>query len=329
MTQEFNIPGYTLHRALGRGNTSLVRLATDREGREVAIKIPHEETLKVQEAAERFGNEVRLTMKFRHPNVVHGFAGTPFGPQAFLAITYYPDGALNELLLRIPGKTLPLPAAMRVLADVASALAYIHHLGAVHQDVKTHNVYVNKEGRAALGDLGNTYFTSQGGRVSGSPYYMAPEIYHGESSSSASDVYSLGILMYELLTGDRPYTGSTYEELMISHLTRFPAPLIHLNPKVERSVSRLAELSLAKRPHERPTADAIRRALLTALGEKAEDEIYEEDRPQQQATAPVKNVGRHGNAGWRPPPKPIEAPPATPVKKEEEKRGWNPFKRKK
>lgn len=326
MTQEpvdRTISGYTLHRVLGRGNTSLVRLATDREGRQVALKIPHEETLRVQEAAERFGNEVRLTMKFRHPHVVHGYAGTPFGPQAYLAITYYPDGALNELLSRLPGRTLPLPAALRVLADISSALAYLHHLGAVHQDVKTQNVYVDEDGRAALGDLGNTYFTSQGGKVSGSPYYMAPEIYHGESSSSASDVYSMGVLMYELLSGDRPFQGTTYEELMVSHLTRFPQPLAHLNPQVERSVSRLAELSLAKRPTERPTADAIRRALIVALGELPEDEIYEEEHRKATVDVP-KNMGRHGNSGQRPLPRSTE-----PAPKVEEKRSWNPFKRKK
>lgn len=327
------IPGYTLQRILGRGNTSLVRMAIDPEGREVAVKIPHEETLRTQDAAERFGNEVRLTMKFRHPHIVHGYDGTAFGPRAFLAITYFPDGALNELLLRQPGKTLPVEGAMRVLADIASALAYIHHQGAVHQDVKTHNVYVSRDGRAALGDLGNTYFVSQGGKVSGSPYYMAPEIYHGESSSSASDVYSLGILMYELLHGDRPFQGNTYEELMVSHLTRFPSALAHLNPRVDRRVSRLAELALAKRPHERPTADAIRRALITSLGEKPEDEHYddEEDDKKDDPTPPQK-MGRHGNAGLKPKPKPLPSEqPAepTPTSRPEDKRGWNPFKRKK
>jgi serine/threonine protein kinase len=321
-----SIPGYTLLQALGRGNTSLVRLGRGADGREVALKIPLAETLAVHDAAERFGNEVRLTLQFRHPHLVPGYAGTPFGPLSFLAIRYYPEGALNEHLGRQPGRMLPLDASMRLLADIASALTYLHHLGAVHQDVKTQNVYVS-EGRAALGDLGNTYFTSQGGKVSGSPYYMAPEIYHGEGSSGASDVYSLGIMMYELLCGQRPFVGNTYEELMVAHMTRFPQPLIHLNPQVARNVSRLAELALAKRPHDRPTADAIRRALLTAMGETPQDENFhelEEAPPVQEAG---RRAGRHGMATARAPLQPTPSVPAPAKVQEAPAKSWNPFKR--
>jgi serine/threonine-protein kinase len=319
------IPGYTLRQFLGRGNTSQVYLAVDRQGREVALKVPLQSTLRVKEAAERFGNEVRLTLQFRHPHLIRADAGTAFGPQAFLALNYYPDGALNEQLAQ-QGHPLEQAAATRILADLASALAYLHHLGAVHQDLKAHNVYVDPHGRAALGDLGNAYFVSQGGQVSGSPYYMAPEIYHGEGSSAASDVYSLGILMYELLCGERPYQGSTYEELMIAHLTRFPAPLNHLNPAVPRSISRLASQALAKRPGERPSADVLRRALLRALGETPQDEVYEEDgAAPEEAARPV--VGRHGPAQPRPP---LHAPESAPAEADDASRrgaGWNPFKR--
>lgn len=326
MTEPTPIPGYTLIRPIGRGNTSLVFLATDQAGQQVALKRPHTSTLKVQEAAERFGNEVRLTMKFRHPHIVHGYAGTPFGPQAFLALRYYPHGALNEQLAGLPGGRLRVPEALRILADIASALAYLHHLGAVHQDVKTQNVYVD-QGRAALGDLGNTYFTAQGGQVSGSPYYMAPEIFHGESSSSASDVYSLGILMYELLSGARPHQGNSYEELMVAHMTRLPPPLTHLNPSVDRLVSRLAGQALAQRPTERPTADTIRRALLSALGETPEDEVYDET---ARTSATMFPTGRHGHA----PPAPSRTTKPEPAGRNEAKAapktgGWNPFKRKK
>ncbi|PNY81373.1 serine/threonine-protein kinase [Deinococcus koreensis] len=320
------IPGYSLHRVLGRGNTSTVHLAVDGEGRKVALKIPHEHTLKVQDAAERFGNEVRLTLKFRHPRLVRGYAGTPFGQQAFLAMEYFPNGALSDQLSQLLTRTLPVENALQILADVASSLTYLHHQGAVHQDVKTQNVYLNSEGHAALGDMGSTYFTSQGGKVSGSPYYMAPEIYHGEPSSSASDVYSLGILMYELLSGDRPFQGNTYEELMVAHLTRFPVALSHTNPQVPRNVSKMAELALAKRVNDRPTADAIRRALLVALGQMPEDEIYE-DEAKKPAPEPDKKAGRHGTFPPRTAVRPGDPVPAAP--KVEEKRGWNPFKRKK
>ena len=326
MSEDPVIPGYSLHRVLGRGNTSTVHLAIDADGRKVALKIPHEHTLKVQDAAERFGNEVRLTLKFRHSRLVRGHAGTPFGQQAFLSMEYYPNGALSDQLHQLLTRTLPVENALQILADVPSSLTYLHHQGAVHQDVKTQNVYLHADGHAALGDMGSTYFTSQGGKVSGSPYYMAPEIYHGESSSSASDVYSLGILMYELLTGDRPFQGNTYEELMVAHLTRFPVAISHTNPQVPRNVSKMAELALAKRAHDRPTADAIRRALLVALGQLPEDEVYE-DEQRKTLVEPDKKAGRHGNFPQRTIPRPGDPAPSAP--KVEEKRGWNPFKKKK
>lgn len=321
MSDDPAIPGYTVHRVLGRGNTSVVHLATDAEGRRLALKLPHEQTLRVQEAAERFGNEVRLTLKFRHTHLVKGYAGTPFGPLAFLAMQYYPKGTLNDQLMRLSTQTLPFDHAMRILADVAAALKYLHAQGAVHQDVKTQNVYLDENGRAALGDMGSTYFVSQGGQVSGSPYYMAPEIYHGESSSSASDVYSLGILMYELLLGTRPFTGHTYEELMVAHLTRFPVALSHTNPAVARGVSKVAELALAKRPQDRPSALQIHRELQTAMGLTASETIDESVR-QAQVEAP-RSVGRHG------PTTPAVRPEHKPEPKPAERGGWNPFKRKK
>ncbi|GHF58971.1 serine/threonine-protein kinase [Deinococcus metalli] len=323
------IPGYALHRVLGRGNTSAVHLAIDPEGRKVALKIPHTETLRVQDAAERFANEVRLSLKFRHPRLVRGWAGTPHGQLAFLSMEFYPKGSLSDHLEKMMVRRLELPQALRILADVASALSYLHKQGAVHQDVKTHNVYLNDEGRAALGDMGSTYFVAQGGKVSGSPYYMAPEIYHGETSSSASDVYSLGILMYELLGGDRPFNGNTYEELMVAHLTRFPVSLSHINPEVARSVAKMAELALAKRPNDRPTAEAIRREILLALGEIPAEEGGEDETRKVQAE-PAKNVGRHGTTPQRPVPRPTEAPaPPAKAEKVEDKRGWNPFRRRK
>ncbi|GAA5515023.1 serine/threonine-protein kinase PrkC [Deinococcus carri] len=326
MTPERSIPGYKLLHLLGRGHTALVHLAQDAQGRQVALKVPLEETLRDKEAAERFGNEVRLTLQFRHPHVVQGYAGTAFGPKAFVALRHYPAGTLSDVLAGRGGQKLPLEEALRILADVAAGLTYLHGLSAVHQDVKTQNVYVDDLGRAALGDLGSTYFITQGGQSSGSPYYMAPEIYHGESSSPASDVYSLGVLAYELLTGQRPHLGDTYEALMAAHLNSFATPLSHLNPQVPRPVARLAERALAKRPQDRPTAGDLRRALLAALGEPDEEASPQEMSPTPPAV-PARQMGRHGPAAPRLPAAvaPAEAPPTA------ERNGsrWNPFKRRK
>ena len=331
------VSGYRLLRGLGRGNTSRVYLAEKvgppdagrqalvRAGQRVALKLPLAETLGNAEAATRFGNEVRLSLQFRHPHLVQGLDGTSFGSETFLSMRYYHGGTLaRELTLAL----LPLPLALRVLADVASGLAYLHANDAVHQDVKTQNVYLH-DGRAALGDFGSTYFQAQGGRVSGSPFYMAPEVYQGQLTGAASDVYSFGVLAHELLTGVRPHQGQTYEALMVSHLTHYPAQLSVKG--VPRTLSRLIDQALAKKSEARPTSRALRRALLGALGEGDEQEP---ELAPQDAPAPVilsrASVGRHGPlpsmTPTRPPTEPeLPAPKPGPAA---EKRGWNPFKKK-
>ena len=317
------LPGYTLTRSIGRGNTSLVFLghANSKPDLPLAIKLPHAATLADRTAAERFGNEVRLSLQFQYPYLVRGYAGTAFGPGAFLAMRYFLEGTLAE---RLDERSLEYEAALRVLADVASGVAYLHHQGAVHQDIKTQNVYLD-ENRAALGDFGNTYFISAGGNVSGSPFYMAPEIYHGEASSLQSDVYSLGVLCYELLVGIRPHLGHTYEELMISHMTRFVPPVTAHVRQVPRPLSRLIELAMAKKAADRPTSAALRRALLEALGQPDEPliEDQEDERPSQPTPRVV--MGRHQHL----PSVPAPAERSSQKSGEALARSWNPFKRRK
>lgn len=341
--------GYRLLRGLGRGNTSRVYLAEKlppdpgetepggpaavRSGTRVALKLPLPTTLADQAAAERFANEVRLSLQFRHPHLVGGLDGTPFGPETFLAMHHYPGGTLAQQLGVGP---LSLGATLQILTDVASGLASLHRVGAVHQDVKTQNVYLEAAQepglfRAALGDFGSTYFQAQGGQVSGSPFYMAPEVYQGEMTGTPSDVYSFGVLAHELLTGDRPHLGDSYERLMISHLTHFPMPLSIEG--VPRGLARLLDAALAKRPADRPSSAALRRALLSSLGQPDEAEA-EAAKTEAAPAAPVSraSMGRHGADSapatraptfTQPSSRPAGPPSPTPAK-----RGWNPFKKK-
>ena len=329
------VSGYRLVRGLGRGNTSRVYLAEKvgppdagrgalvKGGQRVALKLPLPDTLGNPEAATRFANEVRLSLQFRHPHLVQGLDGTSFGSDTFLSMQHYPGGTLARELSQ---GNLPLPQALRILADVASGLAYLHAHDAVHQDVKTQNVYLDA-GRAALGDFGSTYFQAQGGKVSGSPFYMAPEVYQGQLGGPAGDVYSFGVLAYELLAGVRPHQGQSYEALMVSHLTHFPP---HLSvPDAPRDLLRLLDQAIAKKVSARPSSALLRRALLHTLGEP--DEKQEEPLPAP--TPPRSSTGRHGPltpstpATPRPSERPAE-PPATKASNAPEKRGWNPFKKK-
>ena len=168
--------------------------------------------------------------------------------------------------------------------------------------------------------------------MSGSPFYMAPEIYHGEASSAQSDVYSLGVLAYELLSGLRPHLGNSYEELMISHLTRFPSPVTASNRQVTRPLSRLIELAMAKKPQDRPTSSSLRRALLGALGEDDEQYEPEDQNLPESAPAPAARatVGRHQHLPTVLTPRDLIRPAEPEVKPgQAEAKSWNPFKRKK
>lgn len=318
MTSTPHIPGFTVQRLLGRGNSAWVYLALDKGGRRVALKLPFPETLEDPASAERFANEVRLSLQLRHDRIVVGHEGTPFGSGSFLAMRYFPEGTLSRWLEL--GK-LSTPEALRILADVAGALTFLHAQGVVHQDVKSQNVYLD-DGRAALGDFGAAYFTVQGGKTAGSPFYMAPEIYRGEGSSPASDVYSLGVLAYEMLTHERPFRGATYEELMAAHLSRYPRPLVNRVPGVPRALALLIERSFAKNAAERPDALSLARAFESALG-------VESERVEVAAVKPALQ-GRHGPKGDLAalgPGMPVKDA-ATKEKTSEKSAGfWNPFKK--
>lgn len=308
-----HIPGITLLRQIGRGNTSRV-FAGKVEGHagQFAIKVPTPETLADHAAAERFANEVRLSMQFNHPNLVRGVSGVGFGPNAHLAMPRYREGTLADQLEA--GRTFETPELLGILADIAAGMKYLHEQGGVHQDIKPQNVYLTDD-KAALGDFGSTYLAGGKRSVSGSPFYMSPEIYHGAESSAASDVYSFGVMCYELLAGKRPYQGDSYEELMVAHLTHYPTPLSAHNGQIPRALSRLIEQSMAKQPAERPNAEALCRGL-----QEAHRLTQHPAEPEAPAPAEEPKLGRAALTAQTPNGASSEAP-SKPEPKKEEKKG--------
>ncbi|MDO4262906.1 MAG: serine/threonine-protein kinase [Deinococcus sp.] len=259
------IPGFRPTRLLGTGSTARVYLARDAEGRRVALKVllPAAERQDNPGAAEMFAGEVRMTLQLRHPHLVRGYSGQAYGEGAWLALEYFPDGSLDQQMMT--GVPLPLEQGARTLRGVAAGLDYMHAQGAVHQDVKTQNVYLDG-GRAVLADFGCSYMIGQGGRAGGSPFYMAPEIYRGEGGTAASDVYSFGVLGYEVLAGQRPFRAESYEDLMGEHLLTAAPALSHLNPQVPRPLARLLQRALAKAPADRPALGELLAALDDVAG---------------------------------------------------------------
>lgn len=258
---------FHLKMLIGLGRTAQVFLA-EGGGQEVALKLPKKEVRQDPALRERFAREVNLSLTLRHPHLVRGLFGKPYGEDAFLALEYCPE----NLEARLQKGPLPLEEARRALLSVGQALLFLHERGFLHQDVKPANVFL-KNGVYKLGDLGTVRpLGERGGETVGSPHYMAPELFRGQDPSPLSDAYSFGVLAYELLTGKRPFRGESYEALLEAHLHR-PPPPTRLEPALDRGLRRV----LAKDPKERmPLKDFL--DLLAASPQKKEPPPEEKPR---------------------------------------------------
>ncbi len=212
---------------------------------DLALKLPRPE-VHVQPVLRRmFENEVQITLSLRHPHIVAGYAGSPTGPHAFLALEYCAGGTLDQLL--IEGRTGPLELAVRLVRDVAAGLEQTHAQQVLHRDVKPANVFLTGDGVAKLGDFGTGCFVSEENKDRvGTAFYMAPEIFEGQAASYASDVYSLGILAFEVLTGQRPFTGDTYEQLMHAHTSSLPRPISYYRKDVPRELAGVVSRAMSR-----------------------------------------------------------------------------------
>ncbi len=228
---------FRLQMLLGLGRMAQVYLARAPSGEEVALKIPKKEVREDPILREAFAREVLLSLRFRHPYLVRGLYGEPYGEGAFLALEYFPEGSLETRLLQGP---LPLGEALKALRMVGEALLYLHGQGFLHQDVKPGNIFL-QNGAYKLGDLGALRpLTDRSQAYAGSPYYTAPELHLGHPPSPRSDAYSFGVLAYELLTGRRPFQGDSLEALKLAHLLN-PPPPTRLPTWLDQGLARLLD----------------------------------------------------------------------------------------
>ncbi len=258
--------GYEIISRLGAGQTSHVYLAKQSALGEVALKLPRPE-LSVRPVLKRmFENEVAITVRLTHPNVVTAFAGFPTGPGAFLALEYCPGGTLDQFLLE-RGR-VPAPRCFELILDVADGLAHSHERHVLHRDVKPANVFLTEDGEAKLGDFGTGIFMGDESeeRV-GTAFYMAPEVFEGRAAGVRSDIYSLGVLAYEVIAGQRPFIGDSYDALMVAHHTSSPRDLRTLSPDVDAKVVRVVAKAMMRNPQGRyASAREFATALRAAAG---------------------------------------------------------------
>jgi serine/threonine-protein kinase len=245
---------YMILRKLGAGGMADVYLAEDQElGRRVAIKILNDRHANDEQFVERFRREAKNAAGLSHPNIVSIFDRGQAENTYYIAMEYLDGRSLKELITaRGPA---PIHVAVDYARQILAALRIAHRQGVVHRDIKPHNVLVDGEGRIKVTDFGiaraGPSQMTEEGSIIGTAQYLSPEQAQGAPVTPSSDLYSVGIVLYELLTGTVPFAGDTPVELAMKHLSKTPAPPSRLRPEVPRDLDFVVLRALAKGPEER------------------------------------------------------------------------------
>jgi serine/threonine protein kinase/Flp pilus assembly protein TadD len=244
---------------IGRGGMGTVLLAHDiRLDRHVALKILTPEVSSAL-GAERFDREIRLTARLVHPNIVPLFDSGQVADSLYYVMPFIDGQTLRQRLDK--EGPFSVEEALRIATDMAEALAYAHAMGVVHRDLKPENVFWYR-GRALLADFGVAVSTAELTKervtgtnvVIGSPHYISPEVADGQAAAvdGRSDIYSLGCVLFELLTGQTPFNGATFMALLVAHVTG-PIPSAATHRKdLPSGVDQLIQGMMAKLPEDRP-----------------------------------------------------------------------------
>jgi len=260
---------YLIERELGQGGMATVYLARDiKHERDVAIKVLRED-LSASLGAERFLREIRIAAQLQHPHILPLLDSGEAAGQLYFVMPYIRDQSLRERLVR-EGE-LPVHEAVRLTSEVADALAEAHSHGVVHRDIKPDNVMLS--GRHALVTdfgvakaiseaTGRSTITTLGVAV-GTPTYMSPEQAAADPHvDHRSDIYAVGVMLYEMLTGRAPFVGATPQQVLAAHVTEAPDPVIKRRPAIPAALNDLVMRCLAKRPADRfQTAAELHAAL--------------------------------------------------------------------
>jgi len=262
---------YRVRARIARGGMATVYVATDlRLERRVALKVMHGHLSDDSVFQSRFIQEARAAARLADPHVVNVFDQGQDGDMAYLVMEYLPGITLRELLRE--QRRLSIPQTITIMDAVLSGLAAAHRAGIVHRDVKPENVLLAEDGRIKIGDFGLARATSAntatGQMLLGTIAYLAPELVTRGTADARSDIYALGIMLYEMLTGEQPYKGEQPMQIAYQHATdSVPRPSAK-NPGVPEPLDELVLWATERQPDERPV-DA--RAMLDRLREIEKD----------------------------------------------------------
>ena len=270
--------GYAIERKLGAGGMGVVYAATDTKlGRRVALKLLPEAMVGDPARRKRLLREARAAAAIQHASIATVYEAGELDGDVFIAMELLDGVTLRARLESSPGG-LKIAEAQRIALALARGVGFAHEAGVVHRDLKPENVMLLADGTVKLLDFGlakvralqageGSSTVSEEGRVAGTPSYMSPEQAKGRAVGPASDVFSLGVMLYELLTGKRPFTGASSTEVLIAIDRDSPAPLGLLRPDIPRALGRVVSRCLEKAPEARYADASELHDALVAAGE--------------------------------------------------------------
>jgi hypothetical protein len=283
---------YTIVEKIGAGAMGEVFRAHDPVlGRDVAIKVVLGRLSDDEKARKRFQDEARAAAQLNHPNIITVYDFGDERGMAYMAMELLEGNDLRQLLTA--GKPMALDEKLAMMEQILDGLAFAHSKGVLHRDLKPGNIHVLPSGQIKIMDFGlarRVQDAAASGVVMGTPYYMAPEQAHGDRANARSDIFSLGAMFYELLSGRRPFTGATVPAVLFAVVHRDPEPLGKLMPELPSGIVALVMRALSKKPearhaHATEMLNALRVAWLG--GEVAEGEAaFAADDP-----TPAKDLG--------------------------------------
>jgi len=303
---------YVIKRKLGSGGMADVYLAEDQElGRRVALKLLDERHASDEQFVERFRREAQSAAGLNHPNIVSIFDRGRAEGTYYIAMEYLDGRTLKELLVR-NGPT-PIPIAIDYARQILGALSFAHRNGIIHRDIKPHNIIVGSDGRLKVTDFGiarsGASQMTEAGSIVETAQYLSPEQARGAPVDPRSDLYSLGIVLYEMLTGKVPFSGDTPVEIAMKHLSQVPEPPSKLRPEVPHDLDAVIMRALAKDPDQRygsaeeMDADLARVARGVAVSRETEDAM----------TQVLSGAGINAAQTMVSRPRAVAAPPAPPA----------------
>ncbi len=257
--QGSKIDHYEIIRMLGQGGMNQVYLARDMHNQqEVVLKIPNADLIGNIAVFERYKREAEIGNRLNHPGIQHLLNTNEERSDNYLVVEYIRGRTLRAVLKERAPEPLPPQEAIRIILQVCDALAYAHEHGVFHRDMKPENIMITDNGDVKIIDFGIALLqgarrvTWQGlsGTV-GTPDYMSPEQLRGERGSAASDIYAVGVILYEMLCGRPPFEGDNIFAVMNQHIAQDPPSILEFNPQISPALATVVMRAIRRDPEKR------------------------------------------------------------------------------